>query len=285
MEYPVVYNKEGGEIEGMKRMNKLLVPVDLSSRSLCAARYARELAAELGSEVLFLHVLQSGWPLTGERKEIREQIIQSSEGIRSAFLVREGLVGPAILDVARSEEPGAILMPTRGLGAASRLLGRSITAQVLRAAPCPVWSWRDDLAVSQGLPIRRVVCGLSLGPRAGVVLDWAAAIAGKLQAGLELVHASASLRPHPGYPCEGEWRAWVRQMATDEISALQAKAGTQAPVWLEPGRPANAIPAIAGRLRSELIVIGRNPAIRLLADLGAISYDVVRRASCPVVSV
>ena len=189
------------------------------------------------AEVVFLHTIQSGWPLPNARKEIRDRIFRTMEGIRMRFLMRGGLPAPAILDVAASEGAGVILMRTRGVSTGSRLLGRSITAQVLRAARCPVWIGAEDLSAFSGRPIRRVLCGLSLGPRAGLVLNWAAALARRLRAALVLVHASAALRPHPGYPCDGEWRTWVRQMASDEIRSLQAKAGTEAAVWLEPGRP------------------------------------------------
>ena len=64
-----------------------------------------------------------------------------------------------------------------------------------------------------------------------------------------------------------------------------AAAGTDAEVWLESGRPLAAIPPVAERLRADLLVIGKSPRRRRLRNLRALSYDMVVRAPCPVVSV
>jgi nucleotide-binding universal stress UspA family protein len=269
----------------MTDVQKILVPVDLSSRSIGAARYAASLAREFNSELVFVHALQNGWPLRDAAKEVRDVITGMQDTIQTRFFIREGTPAAVILDAAGTENVGLILMPTRSVPALYRLLDGSITAQVLRAAHCPVWAGVDDLSYHSRRPIKTILCGLSLGPRAGSVLGWAACLARRLKATLTVVHTSKSLESTPGYPCDGEWRLWVKKMAKDDISALQKAAGTDADVWLEPGPPVVAIPSVAESLRADLLVIGKSPQRRLLGDLRTMSYDMVCRTPCPVASV
>ena len=269
----------------MTYFNKLLVPVDLSPRSIGAARYAVSLGSELGSELVYVHALRNGRPLGDAERDIQSEIMKIQGIAPCRFVVQEGAPVPVILDAARTEETDLILMPTRGVPVLSRLIGRSITAQVLRAASCPVWAGFDDLSSLSRRPIRTILCGLSLGPRTGAVLRWAAGLARRLKASLTVIHTDKAMESMPGYPCDGGWRLWFKRIAREEISALQAEAGTKADVWLEPGRPLVAIPSVAESLRADLLVIGKSPQRRLLGDLRTMSYDLVCRAPCPVASV
>ena len=269
----------------MTHVGRILVPVDLSLRSVGAARYAASLGSEFNSELVFVHALQNGWPLGDAARDVRDVITGIQGSTPTRFIIREGAPVPVILDAAGTESVDLILMPTRGVPVLSRLFDRSITAQVLRAASCPVWAGVDDLSSLSRRPIRTILCGLSLGPRAGSVLGWAAGLTRQLRATLTVVHTSKSLESMPGYPCDGEWRLWVKRTARDDISALQKAAGTHADVWLEPGPPLVAIPPVAESLRAELLVIGKSPQRRLLGDLRTMSYDMVCRTSCPVASV
>jgi nucleotide-binding universal stress UspA family protein len=165
------------------------------------------------------------------------------------------------------------------------LLDGSITAQVLRKANCPVWVGLDNLSPLSARPIRNILCGLSLGPGGKRVLRWAARLAAQFSASLSLVHATKILESNPALPCDQEWRYWLRQMAREDIQALQSGAGTQADVWLEPGNPVAAIPPLADRLKADLLVVGKSPERRCLSDLRTRSYEIACRTPCPVASV
>jgi nucleotide-binding universal stress UspA family protein len=262
---------------------KILVPVDLSERCLSAARYAASLCDNLGSELVFVHALQNGWPLERSLKDVREQIENLRDG--STFLVREGAPAPVIVETAKSESAGLILMPTRGASGIARITGRSITARVLRDAPCPVWAGMEELTPLSERPIRTILCGLSMGPRAGAILRWAASLAERLGAALSVVHAGRGMESTPGYPSDHEWTFWLKKLVRDDIRVLQADAGTNAEVLVEPGKPLAAIPTIAAQLRADLLVIGKSPDRRFLGNFRTMSYDMVCRAPCPVASV
>lgn len=267
----------------MAQPAKILVPVDLSERSIGTARYAAPLCDRLGSELVFIHALQNGWPLEPSQKQVRELVEDVRPG--ATFLVREGAPAAVIVEAARSEGAGLILMPTRGASAIARITGRSITARVLREAPCPVWAGFEELTPLHRKPIRTILCGLSMGPRAGFVLRWAASLAERLGAALAVVHAGRGMESTPGYPCDHEWRFWLKKLVRDDIRALQAEAGTNAEVLVEAGKPLAAIPTVAAQLQADLLVIGKSPDRRFLGGFRTMSYDMVCRAPCPVASV
>jgi nucleotide-binding universal stress UspA family protein len=267
----------------MKPITKILLPVDLSVCSSGAAAYAMSLAAELGSELLFLHALQNGWPLSEEEREIRDRIGAAAGAHR--FLFREGSPAQTIINTAEAERVDLILMPTRSRRALTRLFGGSIAAQVLRGARCPVLVGQDGLLPLASRPIRTILCGLSLGPRASAVLRWSANLAQRFNASLAVIHASKALESNPGLPCDGEWRLWLKKAARDDIRELQTGIGTNAEVWVEPGKPLDAIPPVADGLRADLLVLGKSPQKRFLNDLRTLSYEIACRASCPVASV
>ena len=130
----------------MTHVGRILVPVDLSLRSVGAARYAASLGSEFNSELVFVHALQNGWPLGDAARDVRDVITGIQGSTPTRFIIREGAPVPVILDAAGTESVDLILMPTRGVPVLSRLFDRSITAQVLRAASCPVWAGVDDLS-------------------------------------------------------------------------------------------------------------------------------------------
>jgi len=270
----------------MGRFRKILVPVDLSPRSTGLVRYARKLAREFDSELLFLHAIQpQGWPLREEERGVRDEILEVLQTTRGRLLTREGPPAAMILEVARSEPADAILMATRGLKAFPITFTSSTTAQVLREASCPVWAGNDDLSVFAQRPIRNILCALSLGPRTRAVLNWAATLARRFEAALSVVHASQALESTPIHPADQEWRIWVRKIAKADIEAVQIDVGARADVWLEAGRPVRTVSALAECLRSDVLVIGKSPQVRLLPGLRTMSYDMVCRAPCPVASV
>lgn len=266
----------------MTPIARILVPVDLSARSLEAAAYAVSLASEFRAELLFVHALQNGWPLDPAEREIREKIDATSN---HQFLFREGSPVSVILQTAEAEKCDLILMPTRGRPVLARLLDGSITAQVLRAAKCPVWVGLDNLLPLSARPIRSILCGLSLGPRGMAVLRWSANLAMRFDASLSVVRANKALESIPGLPCDQEWRFWLQKMARDDIRALQSCTGSRADVWLEPGKPVDSIPPLADRLGADLVVIGKSPEKRFLSDVRTLSYEIACRTPCPVASV
>ena len=96
----------------MKPIAKILIPVDLSLRSIEAARYAESLGSEFGSELVFIHALQEGWPLGAEQRNVREGILSPS-GCTRRLPIREGSPVSVIVKAAETERVALVLMATR----------------------------------------------------------------------------------------------------------------------------------------------------------------------------
>jgi nucleotide-binding universal stress UspA family protein len=267
-------------------VRRILVPLDLSLRSVPAASYAVSLAKRLEAELVFLHALRGLWPLDEMACDIRDRVLTLSD---ARFLFRRGSPAEVILEAAQTERTELIVLPSRPKPALTRLFDGSVAAQVLRRAQCPVWvGMTDPLRPIGERPIRHVACGLSLGPRAASVFRWSVQLARRFGAALSVIHASPALASNPGLPCDSEWRFWVAKMARDDIRELQTEAGAGPPeggVWLEPGNPLEAIPPLANRLQADLLVLGKSPPRRFFGDLRTLSYEIACRTPCPVASV
>jgi nucleotide-binding universal stress UspA family protein len=183
--------------------------------------------------------------------------------------------GRAIVDFAAANPCDLIIMPTHGYGALQRLVLGSVTAEVLRSAPCPVWTGAhyDSAAPSD---FRKVLCALDLEPRSRAVLDWAAGFARAYGAKLEIVYAiSMSAVYCGGVYFDPEWHIDVAHQARAAIDELLQKAGVEAEIDIELGDVPHAIIARARDIAADLLVIGRGPHC----------YSIVRHAPGAVVGV
>jgi len=135
---------------------------------------------------------------------------------------------------------------------------------------------------------RNILVPVELGTHAGPVLDYAVALANKLDAKLHLLHVAS--RPLIG----SEVSIAVAESAMDDLmeqwqqqlellAAARASAAPFGPTILRVGDPANVILEIAHELHADLLVMGthgRRGVSRLL--LGSVAESVARSSECPV---
>lgn len=156
----------------MRRLNKILVPTDLSENSRRAVRYGCWLAAEEKATLLILHVTQlNAWELNCEdlvfiagaekvwpidrvlaeaaldlNRFLEPHLESLKEVHRVSKRVFLGPVAPRIVSVAEQEKTDLIVMsPSRRRTLRHFLIG-GITDRVTRLSPCPV------LSITQPLP-------------------------------------------------------------------------------------------------------------------------------------
>jgi nucleotide-binding universal stress UspA family protein len=139
--------------------DRLLVPVDFSPTSLAALGAAKRLASRFKSEILLLHVIELLVPIDfagaaavqleeHHRHEARTRLERLEQqlvriGIRARSRIVEGSPARAIVDVARKERIGTIVMGTHGAGGFTRFVVGSVTDRVVRSATCPVLTVRS----------------------------------------------------------------------------------------------------------------------------------------------
>ncbi|RJS48578.1 MAG: hypothetical protein CIT03_07750 [Methanobacterium sp.] len=129
---------------------KILLPVDGSSVSLNAAKYAIMLAQAHGSFIYVLNVLESR-PTSGvtmnilkkEGEEALEKVAQlfkkmETKTLKKEYLIKEGLASEEILNMARKEGVDLIVIGGSGKHRLERFLLGSVAEKVVRDAKCPV---------------------------------------------------------------------------------------------------------------------------------------------------
>ena len=153
--------------------NRILVPTDFSPPSDAALEYARMLAAQFGSTLRILHLIED----PNESDFVADGFAPSTEEIRNTLVEHgrkrldhlmtlvdrsryhahaDALLGtPAatIIDYAGATGTSLIVMGTHGRTGLAHLLMGSVAEQVVRTAPCPVLTVRQvataDEAVSR----------------------------------------------------------------------------------------------------------------------------------------
>jgi len=283
---------------------KILLPVDFSERANQAVRFAVPVAERFHSEIILLHVLppyrefgamelaSAMTDILANRRNDAEQRIAGFlradlAGQRVRRLLLDGDPASEIVDCARREEAGLIVMPTHGYGPFRRLLLGSVTAKVLHDADCPVWTTAHAETLPSGeTALKRILCVIDLSPSGAHALNWSAQLAAEFGARLTLVHAMTELDPRTeGFYFSPEWRKFLVDNAEKEIAALQQKAGTQAEVMLTMGPAAEMICEEARKAEADLLVIGRGADAGVLGRLTSHAYSIIRQSPCPVVSV
>lgn len=137
------------------RVNRILVPVDFSSRSRAAVRYASGLARAMGARLALLHVapplpvgLFRRFPdelarcdaeaLREARRKLDALAALVPRDLRVEVRLRREAVAPGILRAARDWRSDLMVLPTRGLTGVKYIVLGSVAEAVVRQAPCPV---------------------------------------------------------------------------------------------------------------------------------------------------
>ncbi len=152
----------------------ILFASDFSEHSMIVFKKVLTLARDLRAKLTILHiiphpvepVIQSGIYLMGggwvpvaefmsqdesqKRRHGAKWVADAKKmGIQAEFVIERGMPGKGgsivqgILSAAQSRHAGLIAMGAHSGAVAAALLG-SIARQVIRHAPCPVWTWRPD---------------------------------------------------------------------------------------------------------------------------------------------
>ncbi len=188
----------------MTGLERILFPVDFSERCAAAAPKVAAMAERLGAEVHLLHAMTPREYLLGAPEyktgganlyvrhveEVRRRLDAFDGALfppaRSKRIVAEGDPALRVVEYARDHGIGLIMLPAHGLGGFRRRVLGSVAAEVMRAAPCPVWTCvHPELA--SALPSRVLAVDDS-------IHEWAARMAEAL--GAPLVPASPD--PLPG---------------------------------------------------------------------------------------
>lgn len=300
----------------MLPINHILCPVDFSDASLHAVEHALALGRWYGARVIGLHVsYQAEEPtvsLTGgggavespKARSLRGDVARAFQaghamGVGVDAIVKAGEPVAEILDSAATLAADLIVMGTHGSGGFERLVLGSVTEKVLRKARCPLFTVPPRAQGTSVLPFKRIVCAVDFSPSSHMALRFAFSLAQQSQAGLTLVHVLEWPWDEPPAPAFAELpREQALQLAAfrreRERQAAQRLTGLipqDVRDWCVPdaqvahGKPYVEILRAAAECQADLIAIGVHGRHALeLALLGSTTNQLVRRATCPVLT-
>jgi len=291
----------------MSLLEKILLPVDFSDRSLGAARYIEAIADKQNTEIHLVHVLT---PLSYEMSaldvggtviselnsdrtsDLREQLdgflTEELKPFRVHRHLLEGDPAKKIVEFAHNNQLNLIVMPTHGYGLFRRFLLGSVTAKVLHDADCPVWTGVhiDEAPSPERIQFGKIKVAVDLCPAQALkAISWGAQFAEQAGAELVIAHAYPSLEGRAGEYFDPNWRNYFSDIAEQEIRKLQAKLGIDCPTILEGGDVPQVICSLAQTQNADLLAIGRGSAAGMFGRLRANAYAIIRQSPCPVISV
>ena len=282
----------------------VLAGVDFSDDSRVALALAARLAVHCGAT---LHVLHAVEPLlaAAARQQGRDLVAESLEELRAftagtwplaACAPRlHAIVGEApgvILDIASRESADVVVVGSRGMSGAERLLFGSTTEYVLRRADLPVLvvppDWTPPQLQTPDLAgVGPVIAGVDLSAsslQAAAAAGW---LAGSLSTDLEIVHVVPKrhvlARWQPGADAAAEEEIERARRALAPLVQHLALAGAVR-TCVTGGDVAHALAARAATEggRRPLIVLGRRAGGSRGVAPGVTAYRVLGESKAPV---
>jgi nucleotide-binding universal stress UspA family protein len=295
----------------------ILCPVDGSEPSAQAGAQAIAFAQWSGARVTALHVSPplgvadpSRLAMVVDRPRDETDLVMrgwmesqfrpraSATGVRLNLTVTPGAPAQEILALAARLPADLIVMGTHGASGFEHLMLGSVAEKVLRRAPCPVLTVPPRTFATSHLPFTRVLCALDFSDCSVDALEFAMATARGAGATLTLAHVLEWPWPEPPAPAFddlprheaealSEYRRRREREALTRLEALAPKdLGDRCHAHVRHGRAYVEILRLAAEEQTDLIVLGvhgRHPVD--LAVFGSTTNQVVRHATCPVLTV
>ncbi|RLC55307.1 MAG: universal stress protein [Chloroflexi bacterium] len=297
----------------MLNIDKILFPTDFSDCAESAFSHAAYLADRYDAELHILHVEEEKGITLADRlddfcitpDEIAEQLHLPTAGKASAgsdepvpiieVEERAERAAPAILHYAETHGIDLIVMGTHGRRGIRRFMLGSVTEEVLRLAPCPVFTvrHREDRSV---WAMKKILAPTDLSKNARQATRHAAALAEAYGAELKLLHIiDAATLTTSSVSVIGAFDASPANVMTGANEAVLRQAAelteefhlpSQIDCFVTVGNPASDILDFAQENEADLIVVGshgRSGLPRFV--MGSVAEKVIRDAPCPVFTV
>jgi nucleotide-binding universal stress UspA family protein len=294
---------------------QILCPVDLSEFSVRPLAYAGAIARWYRGRLIALHVVPTFEPFqvrTGpigdhiefvfppQRDEVQEALRELVEcaGIPASdvtLAAEEGEAGPTILDQAVKLHADLLVMGTHGRSGFDRLLLGSVTEKVLRKAPCPVLTVPPHAPATTVTAVRfkKILCPMDFSPSAMQAFGFALDLARQADGSLIVIQAIEWLAEEEprglAHFNVAEYRQHLVNQAHERLAELitqQERTPREIDHIVVIGRAYREILRVAEEKSADLIVMGaQGRGGAGLALFGSTTQQVVRAASCPVLTV
>jgi len=303
---------EGGPVIAFSH---ILCPVDFSETSDRALQHAVALAEWYDARLTVLHVLPTVAsalppvaalgdvavaipepPSPAQARVALASLVDRVAGARPApdLRVVEGRPHEVIVEQAASLQADLLVVGTHGHGGFHRLLLGSVTEKVIRTASCPVLTVPPaQTGASPHVVFRQILCPTDFSPTSQRATQLALDLGRQSGGCVTLLHAIEYLEPEE--PCEHvafDIRDYRARLLEHFRQRLHAQVADDARTWCEVqevlaiNRAYREILDRAAALPADLIVMGAQGHGGLeLMLYGSNTQQVVRRATCPVLTV
>ncbi|MFB6098965.1 MAG: universal stress protein [Salinibacter sp.] len=296
----------------MLDLNSILFPTDFSSVAEDAFGHAAHLALQTGATIYVFNVLTPDedeesnpmdfLPVTPADEDAAEntppqrmevQTVTQERGTVPVVYTQTDSSSPesAIVNHATEHDIDLVVMGTHGRKGVDRLLSGSVAEEVVRQAPCPVFTVLSREGTRADTPIDRVLVPVDLSEQSPLVIDHATALATAYGAPLDLLHVVEEAAFPTAYgmdpltPSQPDVQERAREALETLVAEIDDFSGTINTHVLA-GYAARDIVDFAEEHAADLIVMathGRTGLQRFL--IGSVAEKVVRSAPCPVFTV
>lgn len=300
-------------------LRRILCPIDFSEVSSHALDHAVGLARTSGGRMTALHVFHPFLPRTGLEsldaataqvidpgclQELRDRVAAACRpaqdaGVGVDIAVAGGHPAQTILDQARSLPADLVVMGTHGAGGFQHLVLGSVAEKVLRKAGCPVLTVPPRAETTRAGTFTRAVCAVDFSDCSLAAVAAAAALTEASGASLTLLHVLEwpwHEPPVPGVESVPqaqaqallEYRRYLETSAADRLAAVAASGvpGRHVATAVRFGKPYAELLDAAREAAADLIVLGvRGRSALDVGFFGSTANQVVRRATCPVLTI
>jgi nucleotide-binding universal stress UspA family protein len=290
----------------------ILCATDFSDFSNHAIPYGIALAREFKARLFLCHVIDlSSAAIYGEAvlalEEQQKRMTKHAQDEMTRLMSKESIdweplitVGNAAHEIARLAADKKIditIAASHGRAGLKRIILGSVTERLMRTLPCPLLVVRSPdrgfvTPADQAITLKRVLVGCDFSPNSSLALQYGLSLAQEFQADLHLVHVMQP--PHDDYLKKpGEAKPDLhRDLGAEIKSRLADIVPEEAQTWCKPvtvllaGQPHEEITKYAMVNDIDLIVLGvRGYGLVESLFVGSTTDRVMRRASCPVLSV
>jgi nucleotide-binding universal stress UspA family protein len=281
----------------MITLNHVLVPHDFGDTSRTAMSYAIALARMFNAVVDVLHVrdrtdavIPARFPreLYDElQTTVRERVLRTTAQDETKptidFHLRSGTAHTQILRFANEQRTDLIVMGTHGRRGVAHAVMGSVAETVVRTAPCPVLTVRK-LPREYATP--NILVPTDFGMASDTALLYGRTLAHTFGGTLHLLHVMENYFMRPIVADPRALEAAARRQLDERLTAADRDTLGASAILEVSDHPASAIVEYANASHMDFIVVGthgRQSMERLLT--GSVAEHVVRRASCPVLTV
>ena len=295
----------------MTDFKRILCPIDFSDASRHALDHAIAIAGWYESSITALHVIAPGLVfepplLFAERGNLKALAVDEDQmrarlddwllpataaRLPSEARVCEGQPAESILAVAQSLPADLIVIGSHGKSGFERFVLGSVTERTLRNAVCPVLTVPPRVVTAAKLPFRRILCPVDFSNPSLSALQTAFSMAEEADARLMVLHV-IDWPENESMSAAAMDRELLGDIERQAVQRLESFITDESRVWSRPesrvtiGKAYREILSTAEDMAADLIVIGVHGRNAVgLTLFGSTTNQVVRRASCPVLTI